>query len=72
LSLERKAKELGVNSYMVVDAGRTQIKSGSKTVLALGPGTCCKFKFKINNLPLILVLASKPLLDKITGHLKLY
>ncbi len=38
LSLEKKAKELGVNSYVVVDAGRTQIKSGSKTVLALGPG----------------------------------
>jgi PTH2 family peptidyl-tRNA hydrolase len=31
------AKNKGLNAYVVVDAGRTQIASGSKTVLAIGP-----------------------------------
>eukprot|EP01129_Flabellula_baltica_P004673 TRINITY_DN1645_c0_g2_i1.p2 TRINITY_DN1645_c0_g2~~TRINITY_DN1645_c0_g2_i1.p2 ORF type:complete len:193 (-),score=46.69 TRINITY_DN1645_c0_g2_i1:32-610(-) len=31
------AKELGVPTHVVTDAGRTQIASGSRTVLALGP-----------------------------------
>lgn len=47
------AVHLGVNAYVVHDAGRTQIASGSSTVLGLGP-------------------APKPVLDKITGNLKLY
>jgi peptidyl-tRNA hydrolase len=62
---------MGVNSYMVVDAGRTQIKSGSKTVIALGPGIY-KIILIIRYLFTQIVIASKPLLDKITGHLKLY
>lgn len=32
-----KALSLGVNSYVVHDAGRTQIEAGSATVLGLGP-----------------------------------
>eukprot|EP00188_Purpureofilum_apyrenoidigerum_P001877 Plantae.Rhodophyta-Purpureofilum_apyrenoidigerum.ctg20856.p1 GENE.Plantae.Rhodophyta-Purpureofilum_apyrenoidigerum.ctg20856~~Plantae.Rhodophyta-Purpureofilum_apyrenoidigerum.ctg20856.p1 ORF type:complete len:159 (+),score=29.56 Plantae.Rhodophyta-Purpureofilum_apyrenoidigerum.ctg20856:164-640(+) len=36
-TLERMAKSKGIPSYMVYDAGRTQIASGSMTVLALGP-----------------------------------
>mmetsp|Transcript_11716 Transcript_11716/g.35702 ORF Transcript_11716/g.35702 Transcript_11716/m.35702 type:complete len:159 (-) Transcript_11716:117-593(-) len=36
-NLERMARSRGIPSYMVYDAGRTQIASGSMTVLALGP-----------------------------------
>lgn len=32
-----KAASLNINNYLVVDAGRTQIASGSATVLGLGP-----------------------------------
>ena len=32
-----KAMSLGVNAYIVHDAGRTQIAAGSATVLGLGP-----------------------------------
>ena len=32
-----QAISLGVNAYIVHDAGRTQIESGSATVLGLGP-----------------------------------
>lgn len=28
---------MGVNNFLVEDAGKTQIKSGSKTVLGIGP-----------------------------------
>ncbi|TID31145.1 hypothetical protein CANINC_000253 [Pichia inconspicua] len=32
-----KAASLNINNYLVVDAGRTQVASGSATVLGLGP-----------------------------------
>lgn len=32
-----KAKAAGIVYYLVIDAGRTQIAAGSKTVLAIGP-----------------------------------
>lgn len=35
--LQKKASAAGVDSFMVQDAGRTQVPSGSKTVLAIGP-----------------------------------
>ena len=35
--LYAKAISLGINSYIVHDAGRTQIAAGSATVLGLGP-----------------------------------
>ena len=38
VNLEQKAKDAGLPCYLVVDAGRTQIAAGSKTVLAIGPG----------------------------------
>jgi peptidyl-tRNA hydrolase len=38
--------------YVVQDAGRTQVASGSRTVLAIGPGPI-------------------PLINSLTGHLKL-
>eukprot|EP01062_Namystynia_karyoxenos_P058877 TRINITY_DN50329_c0_g1_i1.p1 TRINITY_DN50329_c0_g1~~TRINITY_DN50329_c0_g1_i1.p1 ORF type:complete len:236 (+),score=85.50 TRINITY_DN50329_c0_g1_i1:82-708(+) len=37
LDLSRAAADAMLPSYVVVDAGRTQIRSGSKTVLAVGP-----------------------------------
>ncbi|KJE89010.1 hypothetical protein CAOG_000571 [Capsaspora owczarzaki ATCC 30864] len=36
--LQRKARQAGLVSYIVRDAGRTQIAAGSRTVLAVGPG----------------------------------
>ncbi|KRX10466.1 UBA-like protein [Pseudocohnilembus persalinus] len=38
LDLEQKARNKGLNTYMVADAGRTQIEPGSLTVCAIGPG----------------------------------
>lgn len=38
LELQKKAQEAGLVWYTVTDAGRTQIASGTKTVLAIGPG----------------------------------
>jgi PTH2 family peptidyl-tRNA hydrolase len=35
--LAARAKAAGVPTYIVHDAGRTQIAAGSQTVLALGP-----------------------------------
>ena len=29
--------QIGINMYLVEDAGHTQIKAGSKTILAIGP-----------------------------------
>jgi len=36
-ALESQAIAAGLNTYVVVDAGRTQIAAGSRTVLAIGP-----------------------------------
>jgi peptidyl-tRNA hydrolase, PTH2 family len=47
--LYSEAKKINLPAYIIVDAGRTQIKSGTKTVLAIGPGilffkiSTCKF-----------------------------
>ncbi len=39
LGIKKKLEglEMGINTYLVEDAGHTQIKAGSKTVLAIGP-----------------------------------
>mmetsp|Transcript_36274 Transcript_36274/g.43809 ORF Transcript_36274/g.43809 Transcript_36274/m.43809 type:complete len:177 (+) Transcript_36274:170-700(+) len=37
LEIEAKARQAGIETYIVVDAGRTQIAPNSRTVLALGP-----------------------------------
>lgn len=39
LEIAKRANELGVGYYIVKDAGHTQVSPGSKTVIALGPGT---------------------------------
>lgn len=38
LAIRNKAREAGILTHCVIDAGRTQIAAGSRTVLALGPG----------------------------------
>lgn len=38
MSLQKKAREVGLVAQIVRDAGKTQIAPGSKTVLAIGPG----------------------------------
>ncbi|KAL2090065.1 hypothetical protein ACEWY4_014753 [Coilia grayii] len=53
LELHRRAKESGLITSLIHDAGRTQTAPGTRTVLAVGPGP-------------------GGVVDKITGHLKLY
>ncbi|MCL4125612.1 UNVERIFIED_CONTAM: hypothetical protein GTU68_002155 [Idotea baltica] len=53
LDLASTARENGLITSLIQDAGRTQVEPGSRTVLGIGPGPIC-------------------LIDKITGHLKLY
>ncbi|KAJ1688054.1 hypothetical protein LUZ63_019444 [Rhynchospora breviuscula] len=36
--LKEMAERCGLPTYIVSDAGRTQVRSGSRTVLAIGPG----------------------------------
>lgn len=38
LSYEKKAREAGLNTHIVCDAGHTQVDPGSMTVAAIGPG----------------------------------
>ncbi|CAH7688329.1 peptidyl-tRNA hydrolase 2 [Phakopsora pachyrhizi] len=38
LNLKAKARSLGLCAQVIQDAGRTQIKAGSRTVLGIGPG----------------------------------
>lgn len=39
ISIKKKlqALDIGINTYLVQDAGHTQIKAGSRTVLGIGP-----------------------------------
>jgi PTH2 family peptidyl-tRNA hydrolase len=53
LELATMARNLGLITSLVCDAGRTQIAPGSKTVLGIGPG-------------------SVKIVDRVSGHLKLY
>ncbi|CAD8196227.1 unnamed protein product [Paramecium octaurelia] len=40
LDIEAKARQNGLNTYLVTDAGRTQVQPGSQTVCAIGPADC--------------------------------
>ena len=51
--IERKAKAAGLVTYLVEDAGRTQIAAGSKTVLAIGPAPTKSFEGLTGNLKLL-------------------
>ena len=37
LKVQQRCKDTSIPSYMVIDAGRTQIAPNSRTVLAVGP-----------------------------------
>ncbi|KAJ7517285.1 hypothetical protein O6H91_21G016800 [Diphasiastrum complanatum] len=37
--LKCKAEKVGLPTFVVADAGRTQVAAGSRTVLVIGPGT---------------------------------
>jgi len=37
LNLQARARQLGITAEVIQDAGRTQIASGSRTVLGVGP-----------------------------------
>lgn len=37
--LQAVAENIGLPTFIVADAGRTQVSAGSRTVLAIGPGT---------------------------------
>ncbi|CAL5429216.1 unnamed protein product [Camellia sinensis] len=37
--LKEAAENIGLPTFVVADAGRTQVSAGSKTVLAIGPGS---------------------------------
>ena len=51
--IERKAKAAGLVTYLVEDAGRTQIAAGSKTVLAIGPAPTKSFEGLTGDLKLL-------------------
>ncbi|XP_065848642.1 uncharacterized protein [Euphorbia lathyris] len=38
-NLQEAADNIGLPTFVVADAGRTQVSAGSKTVLAIGPGS---------------------------------
>mgnify|MGYP006414437991 FL=1 len=51
--LYRGARAAKLPCYLVIDAGRTQIASGSKTVLAIGPAPESKVNAITGQLPLL-------------------
>ena len=51
--LNRKAKRLDVVSYIVVDAGHTEIPTGTETVLGIGPAPSNIIDQITGNLPLL-------------------
>ena len=52
VSLQKAAKMKNLMTYLVHDAGRTQIASGSRTVLAIGPHDSEKLQGIVGYLPL--------------------
>ncbi len=44
IEINAKAQERGLVTYLVCDAGRTQIPAGSRTVLAIGPAPESTFR----------------------------
>ncbi|XP_065215067.1 peptidyl-tRNA hydrolase 2, mitochondrial-like [Planococcus citri] len=52
IELQKAAKTKNLMTYIVQDAGRTQIASGSRTVLAIGPDESEKLQSIVSYLPL--------------------
>ncbi len=75
LNLENKARQLGLPTFMIQDAGRTQVAFGSRTVLGIF-GKKKKPNFLVcvqhSNFNLISKIeGEKVVVDKVTGTLKL-
>ncbi|EKX53634.1 hypothetical protein GUITHDRAFT_64118, partial [Guillardia theta CCMP2712] len=51
--IAKKAGAKGLITYIVMDAGRTQIAAGSRTVLAIGPAPEQQFKGLTDHLKLL-------------------
>lgn len=68
-----QAASLGLPVHIVMDAGKTQIARGSRTVLAIA-GTHSQLVVESSAFPIIpsrLTLGKKSVVDSVTGHLKL-
>lgn len=52
-AIEAQALNKGLITYLVQDAGRTQIAAGSRTVLAIGPAPEAEFKGLTDHLKLL-------------------
>uniref|UniRef100_A0A9I9CH65 peptidyl-tRNA hydrolase n=1 Tax=Cucumis melo TaxID=3656 RepID=A0A9I9CH65_CUCME len=64
--LKDAAENIGLPTFVVADAGRTQVSAGSKTVLAIGPGNASLPYDRIPRLP-----GPKEAIDAVTGKLRL-
>jgi len=42
--IQAKAEAAGILTYLVIDAGRTQVAPNSKTVLAIGPASSARLQ----------------------------
>ncbi|KHN18162.1 Peptidyl-tRNA hydrolase 2, mitochondrial [Glycine soja] len=51
--LAEAAESIGLPTFVVADAGRTQVSAGSKTVLAVGPGPKSSVDSVTGRLPLL-------------------
>jgi PTH2 family peptidyl-tRNA hydrolase len=52
-TLKEKAEKLGIITHIVVDAGHTEIPSGTKTVLGIGPAPSTIIDQVTGELPLV-------------------
>ena len=53
LSIMQKAKDKGLKTSLVQDAGRTVVEPGTKTCIAIGPGLESEFKGLTDKLSLV-------------------
>jgi len=52
IDLEKKAKKLGISTYLVLDMGLTELAPGTVTALGIGPAPSSLIDKVIGNLPL--------------------
>jgi PTH2 family peptidyl-tRNA hydrolase len=53
MQLDQHARQTGLNSHIVADAGRTQVAAGSQTVLAIGPASVAEVDVVTRSLKLL-------------------
>ncbi|CAL9755301.1 unnamed protein product [Musa acuminata subsp. burmannicoides] len=72
--LKEAADRCGLPTFVVADAGRTQVLAGSRTVLAIGPAFwkyCMLIIYPKNNIHKMLSSGRKADIDSVTGKLRL-